>query len=70
MSRQAFQSANCMGCSTRVACSCLRVASATTVFSCSLKICMTMQAVFSACPLHTGVVTVIDKDTDWECYCP
>ena len=29
-----------------------------------------MQAVFSACPLYTDVVTVIDKDTDWECYCP
>ena len=29
-----------------------------------------MQAVFSACPLYTGVVTVIDKDNDWECYCP
>ncbi|CAK0750017.1 hypothetical protein CVIRNUC_001957 [Coccomyxa viridis] len=29
-----------------------------------------VQAVFSACPLYTGVVTVIDKDTDWECYCP
>ncbi|EIE23976.1 hypothetical protein COCSUDRAFT_53173 [Coccomyxa subellipsoidea C-169] len=29
-----------------------------------------VQAVFLACPTHTDVVTVIDKDTDWECYCP
>ncbi|KAK9845222.1 hypothetical protein WJX81_000444 [Elliptochloris bilobata] len=29
-----------------------------------------VQAVFSACPTRTGVVTVIDKDTNWACYCP
>ncbi|CAL8462505.1 g2038 [Coccomyxa elongata] len=29
-----------------------------------------VQAVFSACPTQTDVITVIDKDTDWECYCP
>ncbi|KAK9818143.1 hypothetical protein WJX72_007775 [[Myrmecia] bisecta] len=29
-----------------------------------------VQAVFSACRDATNVVTVIDKDTEWECYCP
>ncbi|KAK9842656.1 hypothetical protein WJX74_000201 [Apatococcus lobatus] len=29
-----------------------------------------VQAVFSACPTFTNVVTVIDKDTNWECVCP
>ena len=29
-----------------------------------------VQAVVSACPRDTSVVTVIDTDRDWECYCP
>ena len=29
-----------------------------------------VQAVLSACPRDTSVVTVIDTDRDWECYCP
>ncbi len=28
------------------------------------------QGVFSACRDATRVVTVIDRDVDWECYCP
>ena len=28
------------------------------------------QGVFSACKDATRVVTVIDRDVDWECYCP
>jgi len=28
------------------------------------------QGVFGACRDATKVVTVIDKDVDWECYCP
>ncbi|KAK9906664.1 hypothetical protein WJX75_005762 [Coccomyxa subellipsoidea] len=35
-----------------------------------LKAKKNVQAVFSACPTHTDVITVIDKDTNWECYCP
>ena len=29
-----------------------------------------VQAVVSACPRDTTVVTVIDTDRDWECSCP
>eukprot|EP00884_Botryococcus_braunii_P018378 jgi/Botrbrau1/5223/Bobra.0172s0087.1 len=31
-----------------------------------------VQVVVSACPTHTSLVTVIDKDTDWVCIpeCP
>ena len=29
-----------------------------------------VQAVLSACPRDTSVVSVIDTDRDWECYCP
>ena len=29
-----------------------------------------VQAVLSACPRDTNVVTVIDTDRDWECHCP
>lgn len=29
-----------------------------------------VQAVLSACPRDTTVVTVIDTDRDWACYCP
>lgn len=29
-----------------------------------------IETVFSACPGDTRVVTVIDRDTDWACYCP
>lgn len=29
-----------------------------------------IETVFSACPANTKVVTVIDQDTNWECYCP
>ncbi len=29
-----------------------------------------VQTVFAACPANTKVITVIDQDTDWECYCP
>jgi hypothetical protein len=28
------------------------------------------QGVFSACKDATKVVTVIDRDKDWECFCP
>ena len=33
-------------------------------------VCGGAQAVFSVCPATTNVVTVIDKYTNWECYCP
>ena len=32
--------------------------------------CIFAQTVFAACPANTKVITVIDQDTNWECYCP
>lgn len=29
-----------------------------------------IETVFAACPTDTKVITVIDQDRDWECYCP
>eukprot|EP00891_Asterochloris_glomerata_P007416 jgi/Astpho2/7416/Aster-x1432 len=29
-----------------------------------------IQNVFNACPGSTDVITVIDTDTNWACYCP
>ena len=50
-----------------------RVLRCSTVGASAVKVttvCGGAQAVFSVCPATTNVVTVIDKDTNWECYCP